>query len=128
MQKDFKIVSKGFDDLYGQTERISTVATAVTAIEKNRRAVDQNRAVTRLTWLLDTCSQDVLKQLLRTVPPSANQDDCQRTVIEGLGGTGKTQIALEAAYCIRQTHPKTRLLGASRHCSHVRWTTANAPT
>ncbi|KAI1840626.1 hypothetical protein JX265_004519 [Neoarthrinium moseri] len=51
MQKDFKIVSKGFDDLYGRTERIATVATAVTAIEENRRAVDQNRAVTRLTYL-----------------------------------------------------------------------------
>ncbi|KAI1865904.1 uncharacterized protein JN550_008162 [Neoarthrinium moseri] len=51
MQKDFEIVSKGFDDLYGRTERIATVATAVTAIEENRRAVDQNRAVTRLTYL-----------------------------------------------------------------------------
>ena len=38
-------------------------------------------------------------------PPSAHKDDCQRTAVEGLGGVGKTQVALEAAYRIRDENP-----------------------
>lgn len=41
---------------------------------------------------------DILSQLVNRITPSAHKFDCQRTVLEGLGGVGKTQIALEAAY------------------------------
>ncbi|TQV94411.1 hypothetical protein V2A60_002556 [Cordyceps javanica] len=46
----------------------------------------------------------IVKQLLTIIPPSANRGDCQRVVIEGLGGVGKTQIALEAVYRLRDEH------------------------
>ncbi|KAH8200487.1 hypothetical protein TruAng_005380 [Truncatella angustata] len=51
MRKDFKTVAAGLVELYERTERIATVATAVTSIEEARRAMDQNRALGRLTYL-----------------------------------------------------------------------------
>lgn len=49
--------------------------------------------------------EHALKRLLQLVPPSHERDNCQRTVVEGLGGVGKTQIALEVVYRIRDEYP-----------------------
>ncbi|KAL5094958.1 hypothetical protein Trisim1_003566 [Trichoderma cf. simile WF8] len=58
--------------------------------------------------------ESILDQLLDMIPPNADEDDCQQTVISGLGGVGKTQIALKAAFRVRNKY---------RDC-HVFWVPA----
>ncbi|KAF6783350.1 hypothetical protein CMUS01_16678, partial [Colletotrichum musicola] len=47
----------------------------------------------------------IITQLLERTPPSAYKDTYQRTAVVGLRGIGKTQVAIEAAYRVRDAHP-----------------------
>lgn len=48
----------------------------------------------------------ILERLLSRIPPSVEAENCQWTTIVGLGGVGKTQIALEAAFQVRNKYPE----------------------
>jgi len=49
--------------------------------------------------------ETILTDLLARIFPGGDEHDCQRTAIEGLGGVGKTQVALEAAFRFGDAHP-----------------------
>jgi len=49
--------------------------------------------------------EDIMRDILHRIPPGKFRDTCQQTVVEGLGGVGKTQIALEAAFQLRELNP-----------------------
>ncbi|GAB1314018.1 Tetratricopeptide-like helical (Fragment) [Madurella fahalii] len=45
--------------------------------------------------------EPILAQLRERIHPGSDKDNCQLTAINGLGGVGKTQLALEAAFRLR---------------------------
>ncbi|KAF3059497.1 Kinesin light chain [Daldinia childiae] len=49
--------------------------------------------------------EQTLQLLLDKINPGQDQGDCQRVALEGLGGVGKSQLALEAAYRIHDKYP-----------------------
>ncbi|RGP69225.1 hypothetical protein FLONG3_7861 [Fusarium longipes] len=49
--------------------------------------------------------ENYLNGILERISPASIKNACQRTVVEGLGGVGKTQIVLEAAFRLRKRKP-----------------------
>lgn len=56
---------------------------------------------------------NILPDLLARISPDCQQNACQRTVVEGLGGIGKSQIALEAAFRLRDLDPTCSIFWVS---------------
>ncbi|KAI3532841.1 hypothetical protein CSPX01_13176 [Colletotrichum filicis] len=48
--------------------------------------------------------ETLLSRISSLIPPCKDKNDCQRTVIEGLGGVGKTRVAIEAAFRLRDQY------------------------
>ncbi|KAF7533210.1 hypothetical protein G7054_g7249 [Neopestalotiopsis clavispora] len=83
------------------------------AMERLRREIDLKGAKDQVTHCVVPFDRnasfvgrnDILCNLSEEIPSRSGPQDCQRIAIHGLDGTGKTQIALEAAYELREWHP-----------------------
>ncbi|KAK3383706.1 hypothetical protein B0T24DRAFT_645911 [Lasiosphaeria ovina] len=98
----------------------ATAASTMKALLALYPKADENRALASPHFLVPLGRNEgfvgrhsILDQLLQRIPPNTNKDDCQRTVIEGLGGVGKTQVALEAAYRVHHDHVDCSIFWAS---------------
>lgn len=49
--------------------------------------------------------EPIVQQLLNRIPPESMSHTCQRTALEGIGGVGKTQIAVETIYRFHHLDP-----------------------
>ena len=54
LQRDFEILLSNIEYLRDRADRIMAVVTAVMSIEESKKAFEQNRSLTRLTWLAIT--------------------------------------------------------------------------
>ncbi|KAI0895108.1 hypothetical protein F4806DRAFT_469907 [Annulohypoxylon nitens] len=96
-----------------QSASYKLVVNAIKQLAENSSSVIKRRSVIQDRHFIVSFGRNtnfvgrepILQQLLEQIPPGANRDDCQRTALEGLGGVGKTQVALEAAYQVRDQYP-----------------------
>jgi tetratricopeptide (TPR) repeat protein len=56
---------------------------------------------------------NILPNLLVRISPDFQKNACQRTVVEGLGGIGKSQVALEVAFRLRDLDPTCSIFWVS---------------
>ncbi|KAL9001686.1 MAG: hypothetical protein Q9180_010012, partial [Flavoplaca navasiana] len=54
LEEDFELILDKLNQLHNRAERIMSVVTAVMSIEESKKALGQNRSLTRLTYLAVT--------------------------------------------------------------------------
>ncbi|KAI1113675.1 hypothetical protein F5Y14DRAFT_417451 [Nemania sp. NC0429] len=91
---------RSFQAVSGELRKMSIGSKSV--IERRKQIIRNRHFMVPFGRNNNFIGRDViLEKLIKTIPPNAEKDGCQRTAVEGLGGVGKTQIALEAAYRVR---------------------------
>jgi hypothetical protein len=105
---------RSFLSVSGQIRKMCANSKAITERQKtggstSPPSLKRSRTSQNSHWMVpfernkDFVGRDsILRQLLAKISSSTDEDYCQRTALVGLGGVGKTQIALEAVYRIRK--------------------------